>query len=101
MSCDKNSKCNGDQTNNVWVEDGVCLLDNLTDTQVVYILERDEVARADLKKVTTDPHLLNLANTVPRLPTGEFADLLQSEQNRNKDTIPFYSVFRGQGPYNG
>ena len=105
--CPKCTRCDGDTADNVWIErddpkaTGVCLLDTLSDAQIIYILERDEKARADLLKVTKDCHLIHLANTTPRLATGEFADTLQSQINKNADTIPFYSVFRGQPPYNG
>ena len=98
-------------TDNVWVErgcspndvnaPGVCALDTLCDEQIIYILERDEKARADLLKVTTDPHLIELANTVPRLPTVEQADVEQSlvNQPNNSGSIPFYAIFRGQPPF--
>ena len=107
--CFKKRKCDGDRVNNCWIEGGnpatgeggVCLLDNLTDAQVIYIIERDEKAREDLKRVTTDENLLFLANNVPRLPTSDYATEVMREQNKNSDTIPYYSVFRGQGPYNG
>ena len=96
---------------NVWVErgcssadvdvPGVCMLDTMTDEQVIYVLERDEKARADLLKVTSDPHLRELAMTIARLPTGQDDDKLQSEINRNHApaSIPFYGLFRGQPPF--
>ena len=97
--------CDRDRTNNVWVEGadeygvgGVCLLDTMSDPQLVYILQRNEIARADLCRVTSDPHLLELAATVPRLPSGVFGDEVQKEVNRNDDSLPFYSVFRGRPP---
>lgn len=95
--------CDRDRVNNVWVEGadaqgvgGVCLLDTMSDPQVIYVLQRDEVARADLRRVTSDPHLLELADSVPRLPTGRFGDEIQKEVNRN--SLPFYTVFRGRPP---
>ncbi len=105
----KKTLCDGDRTHNCWIEGGdpntgeggVCLLDNLTAEQVVYIVERNPKAREDLKRVTTNEEVLALANETPPLPSGEYADVLQSEVNKNADTIPFYSVFRGQGPWNG
>jgi hypothetical protein len=77
------------------------MLDTMTDAQVIYVLERDEKARADLKTVTTDPHLLALAGEVPRLPVVEEADAEQALVNRPNEPAqnPFYSVFRGQPPY--
>ena len=96
---------------NVWVErgaspndvnaPGICLLDSMTDAQITYSLERDEQARADLPKVTSDPHLLELARTVPRLPRVEEADVEQAfvNQPNNVGSIPFYAIFRGQPPF--
>lgn len=96
---------------NVWVErgcspndvtaPGVCMLDTMTDCQIIHSLERDDVARADLLTVTSDPHLLELARTVPRLPTVEETDVEQSllNQSNNSGSIPFYALFRGQPPF--
>jgi hypothetical protein len=96
---------------NVWVErgtgpndadcPGVCMLDTMDDCQVIYTLERDDKARMDLVKVTTDPHLLELAATVPRLPAVEEADAEQAQYNRTHEagSIPFYALFRGQPPF--
>jgi hypothetical protein len=96
---------------NVWVErgdspndvtaPGVCMLDTMTDHQIIYSLERDDKARADLLTVTSDPHLIELANTVPRLPTPEESDVEQAllNQPHNSGSIPLYSVFRGIPPF--
>ncbi len=80
---------------------GICSLDTLTDAQIINIIERDEKARQDLLKVTSDPHLRKLALTVPRLPTQELVDAEQLNQNRPNEpsSIPFYAVFRGQPPF--
>ena len=105
-------------TPNVWVEKassgtglvgpdavenvpGICMLDTMTDAQVIYILERDEKARADLQTVTSDLHLLELARTVPRLPVVEEADAEQALLNRPNEPAqnPFYAIFRGQPPF--
>lgn len=103
------TKCNGDRQNNVWVERGVggenapgiCLLDTMTEEQVINVLEKDDRARADLLKVTLDEHLLNLAATVKRITTAEETDLTQKWANRNEApaSIPFYGIFRGQPPF--
>lgn len=117
MSCDDNTPkrtmCDryrpGDR--NVWVErgdtpgsenaPGICLLDTMTEDQVIYVLERDEVARRDLLTVTTNPDLLNLAATIVRLPTAELVDMEQKTGNRSDEaaSIPFYAIFRGQPPF--
>lgn len=97
---------------NVWVErgdspndvtaPGVCMLDSMTDEQIIYCLERDEQARADLLVVTTDEHLLDMARNIPRLPVHEENDRDQAQLNtpHNPGSIPFYAVFRGQPPFN-
>ena len=99
------TKCDRDRVNNVWVEGadengegGICLLDTMTEAQVIYTLKRDETARADLRRVTSDVDLLTLADTVPRLTTDRTGDVLQSGLNRNADSVAFYSVFRGRPP---
>ena len=105
--CPRRTYCDGDRVNNVWIEGGnretgeggVCLLDNLTQDQVIYCVERDETARKDLKRVTHNPELLNLAETTPRLSTLEPMDVEQSEINNNNFTCPYYQAFRGQPPY--
>jgi hypothetical protein len=78
---------------------GVCSLDTLTEAQVIYVIERDEKARADLLTVTSDPRLRHLALTVPKLPTQELVDAEQLNQNKPNEGVPFYSVFRGQPPF--
>lgn len=96
---------------NVWVErgcssadadvPGICMLDTMTDAQVIYVLERNEQARKDLLAVTSDPNLRTLAESIARLPTEQADDKLQSEFNRNRAIAsnPFYAVFRGQPPF--
>lgn len=98
--------CDRDRKNNVWVQGadengagGVCLLDTMTESQVVYSLQRDPKARADLKRVTSNADLLALADAVPTLDEDELGDGLQSKTNRNADSIPFYSIFKGQPPF--
>jgi len=98
--------CDGDRVNNVWVEGavdadgngGICMLDTMTEEQVVYVLQRDPKAREDLQRVTTDADLKAWAETIPLLPTGNEGDKLQREVNNNAASIPFYSVFAGKPP---
>lgn len=91
--------CDGDTENNVWMDGQVCLLDTLTEYQVCNILSRDEVARKDLKRVTTDARLQELADNVPRLPTGNASDAAQHKVNTNPASMPFYTVFAGKPPF--
>lgn len=101
------TKCDRDKTNNVWVEGhdpekgvpGICLLDTLCDPQIIDILQRDERARADLKKVTSDAHLLDLAEKIPRLQETNEGDTLQRELGDTTAAGPFYAIFRGQPPF--
>lgn len=98
-------------TPNVWVEhgpnpgdektQGICMLDTMSEAQVIYVLEHDEKARMDLQTVTSDPCLLALAASVPRLPVVEEADAEQALINRPNEPAqnPFYAVFRGQPPF--
>jgi hypothetical protein len=96
--------CDRDRRDNVWIEGGnretgeggVCILDNLVQDQVVWILERDYKARADLIRVTSDPQLQFLAHNIAPLPTGNAVDDEMHDANTN---VPFYSVFRGQPPF--
>lgn len=80
---------------------GVCMLDTMTDAQIIYVIERDPKAREDLLKVTSDPHLLALVAAIAPLPTQQEDDKLQSDINRNHapSSLPFYSLFRGQPPF--
>lgn len=96
---------------NVWIERGggpddknalgICMLDTMTDPMIINVLERDEQARADLFKITTNAHLLELARTIPRLPVVETMDAEQAQFNQSNDphSIPFYAIFRGQPPF--
>jgi hypothetical protein len=96
---------------NVWVDrgcnpgdenaPGICLLDTMSEEQVIYSIERDEKARADLLTVTSDPKLRQLATTIPALPVVEEADAEQAMLNRSTEpaSLPFYQIFRGQPPF--
>lgn len=105
----KPTKCDlfrpGDK--NCWVEKGdetargVCMLDTMEECQIIYAIQRDERARADLLRVTSDERLRELATTVPRLPKVEEEDAQQALVNRpnSAESIPFYAIFRGQPPF--
>lgn len=98
--------CDGNRANNVWVEgadaegnSGICLLDTMELDQIIGVIQRDPQARIDLLKVTTNEYLQNLANTLPPLPTTNEGDDLQKQVNQNTVT-PFYTIFKGQIPFN-
>jgi hypothetical protein len=109
--CDEDPKscCDGDRTNNMWVEGGdtklgtgICLLDTMSPDQVIYTLQHNPNAAKDLLRVTSDPVLREYALTVPLLSTKVEVDEEQKEINRHDEagSIPFYAIFRGQPPFN-
>ncbi len=106
-NCSPKSLCDGDRTNNYWIEggtpargDGVCMLDNLSEEEVIYHIQHNRDARRDLARVTSDPEVLKLLAETPDLPTREYADAASTHFNRHADSIPYYSLFRGQPPFN-
>jgi hypothetical protein len=62
-----------------------------TTEDVVYAIERNETARADLKRITHCLTLLYLADNVARLPVGNEGDELGRQIN-SVDIIPQYSL---------
>jgi len=86
--------CDGDTSNNCWIEDGVCMLDNLRKDQVVFIIERNPKARDDLQRVTTCIEILNLLTSVPLLPAKQDDDQQMTRFNTG-DCLPQYTIFRG------
>jgi hypothetical protein len=80
---------------------GICMLDTMTEDQVIYVIERDDKARRDLLTVTSDVNLRHLAESLARLPTEQDDDKLQTDVNRNHApaSTPFYALFRGQPPF--
>jgi len=100
--------CDRDIENNVWVEGrdpknptkqpGACLLDTLGESSIIDILSRDPVAREDLKRVTSDTRLLELADKVPPLSTEIEGDKISQTLGQTKEAGPFYSQFRGRPP---
>lgn len=97
--------CDLDRRNNVWVEgadaeghNGICLLDTISEEQLIHVLQRDPLARTDIKRVTSNAYIRNLAETLPMLPTVYEGDQLQKEQNQG--TLTLYTVFHGVPPFN-
>lgn len=84
----------GDTLDNYWMEGGACLLDTMTKDQVVYVLQRNPLARQDLKRLTSCQELLALLDEVPLLPTKQEDDRDMALLNRG-DCLPFYTIFRG------
>ena len=99
--------CDLDVRNNVWVEGvvdldhgmrGICMLDQLSERQIIGILQHDPKARDDLPKVTSSPELRQLLAQTKLLPGTELEEELQQRSNRNPAALPFYNVFRGRPP---
>jgi hypothetical protein len=104
------TKCDRHRKNNIWVEradqpgnkaPGICLLDTMTKSQVIYVLEHDPKAARDLIRVTSDPELLYLARNITLLPTALLVDMEQTVLNRSyqPESYPFYGVFAGRPPH--
>jgi len=103
------SLCNLDLDNNLWVEGrdpenpqrqpGVCMLDTMGENQIIDIVSRNERARQDLLKVTSDRRMIEIANQVKRLPTEEPGDSMQRVLGGTKDAGAFYTQFRGKPPW--
>lgn len=83
----------GDITNNYWMESGVCMLDTMTREQVIYVIERNPIARKDLARVTTCQEILDLLTLVPLLPTQQEDDKVMKQLSG--DSLPFYTLYRG------
>ena len=87
--------CDGDTKDNHWFTENVCILDQMSAHQVSYILERNEKARRDLIRVTTNEELHLLAREVPRLNPMEEDDVPMKAQSKLIGAGPFYTLFRG------
>jgi hypothetical protein len=101
------SLCDGDRRNNYWIEggdpnlgNGVCMLDNLTEEQVVYHLQHNWIARRDLAKVTTNATVLRLLGLTELLPPTQEDDGQMKHFNAHDrpESIPFYAIFKGRPP---
>jgi len=104
------TKCDLDRDNNMWLErgpnpgddlrPGICLLDTMKPSQIVYTLEHNPMSARALLRITSDPYLRYLACQVTLLPTEELVDMEQNNLNREgtPGTYPFYDTFAGQPP---
>lgn len=87
--------CQGDKTDNIFYVNGKCKLDEVTWEQLYMVLRKVPQAKRDLQRITTDPILLKLAAET-RLETDEIEDDKQAADLINKkNTLPMYTVFRG------
>ncbi len=94
------TKCNGDTRDNIWMVsdqpgyDCKCKLDVMTYEQVIEVLERVPYANVQLAKITDDECLLRLAREIKlRIPVQEDNQIAVSRLTKN--TLPFYTLFRG------
>ena len=92
--------CNGNTECNIWFEPGPpghagkCKLDNLTYEQDWLVLSRVPEAKKDLLRITSDPCLVRLANTT-KLRVPEIEDNKRAADRINANTLPYYTVLRG------
>jgi hypothetical protein len=89
-----------DVKDNIWFQPqapgaiGRCILDEMTYEQVYLVLERYPLAKRDMYRITTNPHLIRLANTV-QLMVNEHEDNQIVVDRFNRGTLPYYTLFRG------
>lgn len=94
--------CTGDTKCNIWFQlrapgfPGRCILDELTYDEVYDVLRRNPQAAADLMRITTNPKLLALAREV-KLSQTEQEDAEQAAKRLQANSLPFYTVLRGNG----
>ncbi len=88
--------CTGDTSKNIWFEKGKCRLDDLTYSTVIFILTRNRNAKSDLLRITSDPCLIDIANKT-RLVVPQIEDDARAAARINNpaQTLPFYTLFRG------
>lgn len=80
---------------NVWWEAGRCTLDQIDYEIVIRVLSHVPIAKSDLLKITDDPILVSLANTVHLTEPEQ----IENDQIRRRisgaNSIPYYTVLRG------
>lgn len=95
--CDKT----GYGSDNIWIEKKQpgykdrCRLDLMLYGEVIQVLRRIPYAGKHLLEVTTDPCLVYLANNV-RLYSPEKESNKRASDRLNRNTLPFYTVYRGR-----
>ncbi len=94
------TKCNLDTRDNIWYVsdqpgyDCKCKLDQMTYGQVIDVLEHVPYSARALMRITDDPCLLLLARTI-KLILPEQEDNAIAANRINKNTLPYYTLFRG------
>ena len=94
--------CTGDTSNNIFFVPrgegfpGRCILDEMTFGQVYAVLRRTPRAAVDLRKITDDPILLRMANTVTVVEPRDVADRRVMNRINPRSGLPYYYVFRGK-----
>lgn len=100
------TKCTGDHTNNIFWREGApgfpgqCILDQMDFEQLFVVLQRVPQAAADLRRITNDPKLLTLANTIPLSVSYQeddqrAANMINKGRGTGAGTLPYYTVLRG------
>lgn len=72
---------------------GRCILDEMTFDQLITFLSRNPLAKEHLLKISSDPCLVRLANTVGLVVP--IADQNLELQKKFNSYIPYYTLFRG------
>lgn len=97
------SVATGDKVNNIWWRPGPpgypgsSPLDLMTYGQVAYVLRKNPRAKGDLLRITTDPCLIRLANSID-LTIPDDVDNGIAAKRLQANSLPFYTVFKGN-PY--
>lgn len=87
--------CTGDTRDNIFFVNGQCRLDQLTYGQVIVILKKIPGAADQLRRITSDPTLLRLADETTHLAKDEAEEQAAHDRINKNNTLPFYTVFRG------
>jgi hypothetical protein len=80
---------------NVWIENGYCTLDKITYEVVIHVLSHIHRAANDLREITDDPMLLELANKIGIVRDEKEDNDILRERISGRNTLHFYTVLRG------
>lgn len=91
--------CTGSTANNIFFVNGKCKLDQMTYEQVVLVLKRHAGAAEQLRRITSDPALLSLANETKTYAQEEAEEkAAHARINGGPNSLPFYTSMRGVLP---
>lgn len=88
--------CTGSTANNIFFVDGQCRLDQMTYEQVWLVLKRVPGAADHLRRITSDPKLIRMANETKTLAQDQAEEQAAHDRiNKGPNSLPFYTVLRG------